>query len=113
MFFAPATYIYDNFNMPPQRVEKTEYCEIYDEAGIIQKYSNDYLKFAPLSSEQLQNIALKETDIDNAVIENVAAFITNGVTDETWEQFVKIFEDMDVDSYVQIYQDAINEMEIE
>lgn len=113
MFFAPATYIYDNFNMPAQRVEKTEYCQIYDDAGIIQKYSNDYFKFAPLTSEQLQNITLKETDINNAVVENVASFITNGVTDQTWDQFVAIFDGMDTDSYVQIYQDAINTMDME
>ncbi len=113
LFFAPATYIYDNFNMPEQRTEKTEYCETYDKAGIIQKYSNDYMKFAPLTSDQLQSITLKETDINNAVVENVASFITNGVTDETWNQFVSTFEGMDTDSYVSIYQDAINNMDIE
>nr|MCR5033182.1 extracellular solute-binding protein [Lachnospiraceae bacterium] len=95
LFFAPANYIYENFNMPPQRIEKTEYCKIYDEAGIIQKYSNDYFKFAPLTSEQLQSITLKETDIDNAVVENVASFVVNGVTDDTWQQFVSIFAGMD------------------
>ncbi len=113
LFFAPATYITNTFNMSETRIEKTEYCQIYDNAGIIQKYSNNYFKFAPLSSDQLQSIALKETDIDNAVIENVAAFITTGVTDESWEQFVKIFEDMDVDSYVAIYQDAINTLDMD
>ncbi len=112
MFFAPATYIYDNFNMPEQRIEKTDYCETYDKAGIIQKYSNDYMKFAPLTSEQLQSITLKETDINNAVVENVASFITNGVTDETWNQFVSTFEGMDIDSYVAIYQSAIDNMDM-
>lgn len=113
MFFAPATYIYDTFNMSEQRIEKTEYCKIYDEAGVLQKYSNDYLKFAPISSEELQRISLLETDIDNAVVESVASFITTGVTDDSWEQFVALFDGMDIDGYVSTYQNAIDSMDIE
>ena len=68
LFFAPGNYLAENFNMPEQRTEKTEYCEKYDAAGIIQKYSNDYLDMAPLASQQLQDSTLKETDINNAVV---------------------------------------------
>ena len=98
--------------MPPQRIEKTDYCTKYDDAGIIQKYSNDYLKLAPLTAEQLQQLSLKETDIKNAVEENMAAFITQGVTDESWDAFMKLFEGMDVAGYVKVYQDAIDQMDI-
>jgi putative aldouronate transport system substrate-binding protein len=113
LFFAPGNYISEVFNMSSQRIEKTEYCQKYDEAGIIQKYSNDYLDLAPLTSDQIQSSALKETDINNAVIENVATFITTGVTDESWNQFVKLFDDMKIDEYVKMYQDAIDTMDIE
>ncbi len=113
LFFAPGNYISEVFNMSSQRIEKTEYCQKYDEAGIIQKYSNDYLDLAPLTSDQIQSSALKETDIDNAVIENVATFITTGVTDESWNQFVKLFDDMKIDEYVKMYQDALDTMDIE
>ena len=99
--------------MSPQRIEKTEYCQKYDEAGIIQKYSNDYLDMAPLTSEQIQSSALKETDIDNAVIENIATFITTGVTDDSWNQYVKLFDDMKIDEYITMYQNALDSMEIE
>ena len=113
LFFAPGNYISEVFNMSPQRIEKTEYCQAYDEAGIIQKYSNDYLDLVPLTSDQIQSSALKETDIDNAVIENVATFITTGVTDESWNQFVKLFDDMKIDEYVKMYQDLLDTMDIE
>lgn len=113
MFFAPGKYISDTFNMPAQRVEKTEYCLKSDEAGIIQKYSNDYLDMAPLTSEQLQSSVLKETDINNAVVENIASFIVNGVTDESWNSFVSMFDGMGVAEYVQMYQDALDTMDIE
>lgn len=113
LFFAPGNYISEVFKMSPQRVEKTEYCQKYDEAGIIQKYSNDYLDMAPLTSEQIQSSSLKETDIDNAVIENVATFITTGVTDDSWNQYVKLFDDMKIDEYITMYQNALDSMEIE
>ena len=113
MFWAPGQYISETFNMPEQRTEKTNYCLESDEAGIIQKYSNDYLDMAPLTSEQLQSITLTETDINNAVVENIANFVSNGVTDESWNSFVSLFDGMGVADYVQIYQDAIDTMELE
>lgn len=112
LFFAPGGYISDTFNMSPQRIEKTDYCIAYDEAGLIQKYSNDYLDTAPLTSEQLQGITLKETDIDNAVVEYMAGFITRGVSDDEWNAFVKLFEDMKVSEYIDMYQKAIDQMEL-
>ena len=113
MFWGPGKYISETFNMPPQRTEKTEYCQKYDEAGVIQKYSNQYLTMAPLTSEQIQANALLQTDIKNAVLEHVSSFVTGGVTDEGWNDFVAIFEDMNVADYVQMYQDAIDGMDIE
>ena len=43
----------------------------------------------------------------------MAAFITQGVTDESWDAFMKLFEGMDVASYVKVYQDAIDQMDIQ
>lgn len=113
LFFGPSKYISESYNMAPQLVEKAEYCEKYDAAGIVQKYSNTNLKMAPLTSDQKARIALKETDIKNAVSENMAAFTVNGVTDESWAAFVKLFEDMDISGYLQTYQDAIDQMELD
>lgn len=113
LFFAPGKYLSETFNMPEQRTEKTEYCEKYDTAGIIQKYSNDYLDMAPLTSEQLQDSSLKETDINNAVVENIAAFVTAGVTDDSWNSFVSMFDGMGIADYVQMYQDAVDTMGLE
>lgn len=113
LFFGPGKYIDSVFNWPEQRIEKTTYCQDYDAAGIIQKYSNDYLTLAPLTSEQRQANTLKETDIDNAVKENTAKFITEGVTDDSWNAFVSLFDGMNVNEYVNVFQTAIDSMEIE
>lgn len=113
LFFGPGKYIDSVFEWPEQRVEKTQYCQTYDEAGIMQVYSNDYLDLAPLTSEQLKANALKETDIENAVKENMAAFITEGVTDESWNKFVSMFDGMDIEGYLNVYQTAIDTMTLE
>lgn len=113
LFFGPGKYIDSVFNWPEQRIEKSQYCQTYEEAGIMQKYSNDYLDLAPLTSEQLQANALVETDIDNAVQENMAAFITEGVTDDSWNDFVSMFDGMNVADYVSVFQTAIDSMELE
>lgn len=113
MFFAPGTYISEVFNMPEQRTEKTEYCLSYDNAGVIQKYSNDYLDMAPLTSEQIQSTSLLETDIKNGVAEYIAHFVLYGVSDDEWNEFVEVFENMNVADYMKIYQDAIDTMELE
>ncbi len=113
LFFGPGKYIDSVFQWPEQRIEKTGYCQTYDGAGLLQKYSNDYLEIAPLTSEQLQANALKETDISNAVKEYMATFITDGVTDESWDAFVAVFDGMNVDEYLSVFQNAIDTMEIE
>lgn len=113
LFFAPAKYISETFNMSPQRIEKTGYCEKYEEAGFIQKYSDDYLGMAPLTAEQHATCALIETDIQNAVEENMATFISEGVTDSSWNAFVKLFEGMNIPDYLKVYQDAIDQMELD
>lgn len=90
LFFGPGKYIDSVFKWPVHRIEKTEYGQKYEDAGIMQKYSNDYLDLAPLTAEQLQANTLVETDIENAVKENMATFITEGVTDDSWNFFAAL-----------------------
>ena len=111
-FFAPATYASSVYVRPETRDEKTAYCRTYDELGLHQVYSNTYFDLAALTSDQQQELTLIETDIDNAVDENVANFIINGVTDDSWNSFVTIFENMGIDSYVETYQTAIDDLDL-
>ncbi len=113
LFFAPGEYISSTFNMPPQRVEKTTYCKDYDAAGHIQKYSNDYLDIVPLTADQIAEAGLTQTDINSTVWEGISNFVYKGVTDESWNTFVEKFENMKVDEYVKMYQDAVDAMGIE
>ncbi len=111
LFFGPGKYIDSVFEWPEQRVEKTQYCQIYDDAGLLQTYSNDYIATAPLTSEQMQANTLTETDINNAVKEYMATFIMEGVTDDSWNSFVSMFDGMNIENYISVFQTAVDSME--
>ncbi len=107
LFFAPSNWVAKNVKMADQYEEKAGYSRIYEAAGIVQKNSNKLLTMLGLTSEQLQSATLIETDITNAVYENIVKFMTEGVTDDSWNAFVKMFDKMKVqEKYVQMYQDA-------
>lgn len=112
LFFGPSEYI-QIYNPQPSRVEKTEFCDKYESAGLIQKYANSYLNMVSFGGEEQSQITLKETDIENAVMENLASFIKNGVTDDSWKIFTEILESMNVSEYVQAYQAGIDAMDIQ
>lgn len=112
MFFAPPTWYFDIANMNAARIQKSEFSDAYIAAGILQKYSNSYLNIVQLSTEQKEVSNLLQTDSDNAVKEYMALFIKNGVTDKSWEEFVKIFKDMGIDDYVKMYQDGIDKLDM-
>lgn len=111
LFFGPSEYI-KVYNAPYERTQKTEFCNEYEAKGLIQKYANSYLNMVSFDVDEQAAITLKETDIENAVMENLASFIKNGVTDESWNTFVGILNDMNIDEYVQAYQAGIDAMDI-
>ena len=109
-FFAPGDYISENYNLSEQRLEKIDYCQMYDEAGVINTYSSQYFAMSGLTADVLADFSLIETDIDNAVSEAVVA---HGVTDDSWDSFVSKFDGMNIDQYVSTYQEAIDGMDLE
>ena len=112
-FFAPGDYISENYNLSEQRLEKIDYCQMYDEAGVINTYSSQYFAMSGLTADVLADFSLIETDIDNAVSEAVADFVAHGVTDDSWDSFVSKFDGMNIDQYVSTYQEAIDGMDLE
>jgi len=113
LFFAPGKYYFDVYEPAPQRIEKTEYCEIYTEAGLMQTYSNDYLNFVRFSNEKAEELAQILVDLKSAVDEHVGEFVMNGVTDANWDSFMKVLDDIKLDEYLQAYQDGLDQLEIE
>ena len=77
----------------------------------MQKYSNQYLELAPRTSEEISHCALLLTDIESTVKENLANFITKGVTDQSWDGFIEMFKGLNVDEYMEIYQRALDKLD--
>lgn len=112
-FFAPGAYIDTTYNLSPARLEKIAYCQAYDAAGVINTYSSQYFSMCGISADQQAQFALLETDINNAVDEAAADFVAHGVTDASWNSFVKRLYDMGIEEYISIYQAAIDGLNLD
>lgn len=112
LFFAPPKYITSVYKWAPQRLEKTTYCKHYTEAGYTQKYSDSLLGIAPHTADEKSRLQLLSTDINNSIKEHLAAFAKNGVTDQSWDEFVEAFKGMNVDEYISIEQKALNKLDM-
>ena len=106
LFYAPDQYSLDNLTQAPERIEKTNFCNIYEDAGLIQKYSNSYLRIARMSGEQSTEMSLMKTELDSAISEYTALFIKEGVTDANWNEFCDILKGIGSEKYLQIYRDT-------
>ena len=108
-FFAPGDYYFDIYEMPPHRVERYEYSKAYADAGVLEPkayYILDKLvKFdneVSIERERLYN------EIEKFMKESISSFITGGVTDENWNNFLKTADAVGVPRYLEIYQEAYN-----
>lgn len=106
LFYAPDQYTLDTYVQAPKNAEKTEFCTIYKDSGVIQKYSNSYLRIAKMSGDQKTEINLIKTELDSAISEYTARFIKEGVTDASWKEFCDNLKGIGADKYLQIYRDT-------
>jgi len=111
--FWPETYYAEHFGMTEDYLDKKSYTDSYREAGIIEKYSVDYLGQANFNAEEKEQINLILTDINTCIVENWVEFIRGGVTDEKWNAYVKRFDSLKVEELLQMYQDKIDAMDIQ
>jgi len=108
LYVAPGPWKAENIVISANGIEKTEANDVYEAAGIEQKYSNDYLKVSHLSAEAAAEKALIDADLTTAVQEWMAKFIMEGVSDESWYQFVGIMNEIGCDAYVKMHQEALD-----
>ena len=97
----------------PKTLERINYSNLYAEEGVKQTYSNSLLKLVGFTGEQNEKNNLIETDLNNAINEAMANFVTNGVTDDSWNAFVKQLDEIGAAEYVQSYQDGIDKLNVE
>ncbi|MBQ6715064.1 MAG: extracellular solute-binding protein [Clostridia bacterium] len=106
-FFAPGDYYFEIYEMAPHRIERFENSKAYAEAGVLEPYSYYYLsKFAKMSNEDALEVAQLYVDIQKFMREAITNFITQGVTDAGWDEFLASADNLGIDRYVELYQAA-------
>lgn len=106
-FFAPADYYSDIYEMAPHRIEKANYCAEYEKSGVMEYKSFQYLtELSPLNSEAHLRISRLYNEIDKYMTEALTNFITRGITDESWQNFIDELDNLGVNEYVSLYQSA-------
>jgi len=112
LFFAPGVYYNDVYNQPPSRLNKMEYSQKAKDLGVLQKYSNSYLDLCKFDAEKNDKKAKLETDLDTAYQETLVDFVKNGVTDDKWNDWVALCEDIGYEEYVQMYTEALSKVDV-
>jgi len=93
-------------------IERLEFEDVFTANNNIIKYSWHWLNLVKPDAETKEKIALIKADMKSAVAEYRANFIRDGVTDDSWAAYCKLFKDMDVDFILKVYQAAIDQMDI-
>lgn len=111
--FVPGNYYQENYAMTVDWIDKTGYCDSYEEAGVIEQYSKDYLARVKFSNEEDEELTRQYLDINTYTEEHWVTFIREGVTDDSWNAFVAGYESMNVADFVQKYQAGIDTMDLQ
>ena len=109
-FFAPGDYYFNIYEMPPHRVERYNYSKAYEEAGVLEKNSYYFLyRLVKMDNESSLEATRLFNEIEKFMKESIANFITNGVTDESWQTFLDTAKAVGAEKYVELYQRAYDD----
>jgi len=105
-FFSGPEY-FEKFNMPPQRVEKINYCDLLTNAGMIEKNSATILaSLVKMSPADMSQRDLLGAQIDTFAKESITNFISKGVTDASWNTYTATLQNLRINDYIRLYQAA-------
>ena len=110
--FVPPHLLAEKFVLGASVLERLDYQDEFTANDNIIKYSWHYLNLVKYDSETKEKISLIRADMGSAITEYRTNFIREGVTDDSWAAYCKLFKDMNVDYILQVYQDAIDQMDI-
>lgn len=106
-FFAPGDYYFDIYEMPPHRVERYESSKAYADAGVLEDTSYYYLyQLVKMNSDDSMEVDRLFGQIETFMKEYITDFIVRGVTDESWDNFLRSAQSVGVERYLEIYQNA-------
>ena len=106
-FFAPGEYYTGVYQMPPHRVERYTTSNEYAEAGVLEYKSYEYLtKLVKLSSENAVEASRILTELKKYEREAMTNFVMNGITEESYAQFIENCKGIGYERYLEIYQEG-------
>jgi len=110
--FAPSEYFLETYHNSVAVVDKVAACKAYEDAGLVQTYSNLHLSEIKFTAEEKDKQTKIQTELDTAVREYMASAIVEGVTDDSWNNFQKIITDMGIFELQELYQTGIEALGI-
>ena len=68
----------------------------------------EFIYMLPYTTEELEQISIEKTAIDQYVVDQSAAFITGTRPLTEWDAYIKELEDMGLEKYLQVTQQAFD-----
>lgn len=109
LFFLTSDVIKEKYTLSQLHLEKYPYCEQYE--AYLCEQSPDLISRGRLSQEDRDTNSRLKTDIDKFVDENTIRFISEGVTDNTWNTYLETLQSIGLEEYIALNQksyDAFN-----
>ena len=105
-FFSGPEY-FEKFNLPAQRIEKIEYCDQLTKAGMVEKNAATILdSLVKMSPADMAQRDLLRAQIDTFAKESITNFISNGVTNASWNTYTATLQNLRINDYIRLYQNA-------
>ena len=66
------------------------------------------MPYVTYDNDTLAELSILQTDINEYVLQSLATFITDGVTDKSWNAYVERIDAMGLDRLLEIYTEGYN-----
>ncbi len=111
-FFAPADYYASVYVPAAHRQEKAGYCELYEQAGVLEPVSGKLLTtVAPKTTAESAETARLKAKLKALVDSEIVSMVTQGVTEESRAAFLEKLEASGSRDYRLVYQQIYDRWE--
>lgn len=106
-FYAPSDY-YESIYVPAEhRQEKAAYCDLYEQAGVVENHSFRLLTYVmPKTTQESARLLQLHIQLKNVVDTALVDWMANGVTDASFQAFSSSLKQAGSEEYKAIYQKA-------
>jgi len=104
-FFAPAEYYASVYVPAAHRQEKSAYCRLYEDAGVLEPVSHKYLTtVAPKTGEEDARLTRLKAKLKSIIDAALVSMVTRGVTEENTQQLRQQLREAGSGEYRTVYQ---------